>query len=164
MRTKSKVGSRRKEGSMLNLWEWETLVASWRYFEHGHSISSASFPTDIVERYWGKGTQATDEDRMRIAHQFIEVDHHHGPNDKLSGWPLEDASFGGMDAKPWRRLWFFLDAVVHNGFRNIHAEGNGADEWHVCFRCDGKWVPRDRYIGNPEEGGFIPDKFVKEVR
>lgn len=152
-----------EQKSMLTMWEWETLVAAWRYYEHGHTITSASFPCDIIERYWGKRTKATDVDRMRIATQFVCVDHRNGPDDKIFGWPLEGAEFGGIDAKPWRKLWFFLDAVANNRFRNVHGVGNGADEWHVCFLCDNHWVPRDKYIANPYQDCYVPDEYVKEV-
>ena len=35
----------------LDDWEWTTLVAAWRYFEHRMTIASASFPEDVVRRY-----------------------------------------------------------------------------------------------------------------
>ena len=31
----------------LDDWEWTTLVAAWRYFEHRMTIASASFPEDV---------------------------------------------------------------------------------------------------------------------
>lgn len=158
--------SERKSGgkpdSMLTMWEWETLVASWRYYEHRHTIASAMFPGDIVKRFWGKGTKATDDDRKRIATQFVCTDHRKGPDDKFDGWPLDGATFGGVDAKPWRKLWFFLDAVANGRFWNIHGVGNGTDKWHVCFDCDGLWVPQVKYISNPEQDIYITPEYVKE--
>ena len=68
----------------LTCWDWETLVASWRYYEHGHTIASAMFPHDIVLRFF---TGAYDEESCkRIARQFVDVDHYNGPDDKMSGW------------------------------------------------------------------------------
>lgn len=157
------MNKRKKQKSILTMWEWETLVAAWRYYEHGHTISSAGFPGDIVQRYWGRHTKATADDQLMIAHQFVCTDHRKGPDDKLDGWPLQGAAFGGIDAKPWRKLWFFLDAVANNRFRNVHAVGNGADEWYVCFHCDGCWVPRDRYIANPNADVYIMPEYVKDV-
>ena len=52
----------------LDDWEWTTLVAAWRYFEHRMTIASASFPEDVVRRYF---TGEYDEESCkRIAHQF----------------------------------------------------------------------------------------------
>ena len=34
----------------LTDWDLKTLVASWRYYEHGHTISSCMFPHEIVKR------------------------------------------------------------------------------------------------------------------
>ena len=36
----------------LTDWDWTTLVAAWRYYEHGHTITSAMFPHEIVTRFF----------------------------------------------------------------------------------------------------------------
>ena len=59
----------------LSMWDWKTLVASWRYFEHGSTISSATFPDDIIKRFWGEGNPYSDDVRYTIAHQFAMTDH-----------------------------------------------------------------------------------------
>ena len=40
--------SKNTEKKTLTDWDWTTLVAAWRYYEHGHTIASAMFPHDIV--------------------------------------------------------------------------------------------------------------------
>ena len=48
MRTVMHKTSRKvKKLKFLDDWEWTTLVAAWRYFEHRMTIASASFPEDI---------------------------------------------------------------------------------------------------------------------
>lgn len=41
-----------KKQKKLSDWDWTTLVAAWRYYEHGHSITSAMFPHEIVKRFF----------------------------------------------------------------------------------------------------------------
>ena len=75
MKTKTKKNK-------LTDWDWMTLVAAWRYYEHGHTITSATFPHEIVTRFFtGK---YDDESCRRIANQFVDIDHYNGPYDKIS--------------------------------------------------------------------------------
>ena len=85
----------------LTDWDWTTLVAAWRYYEHGHTIASVMFPNEIVTRFFTG--EYDDESCMRIARQFVEIDHRSGPDDKISGWVGDDA-FGAIDRKAWRLM------------------------------------------------------------
>lgn len=149
--------------SVLTDWEWSTLVAAWRYYEHRHTIASSMFPCEMIDRYFGSKSKATDEDRLRIANQFVNVDHMTGPDSDIDGWPIKQGPFDD-DARTWRKMWFFLDAVARPKFASVHAKGNGRDEWVECFRCDGKWIPKERYISNPYIDCRVPEEFVKEVK
>lgn len=125
----------------LTDWDWTTLVAAWRYYEHRHTITSAMFPHEVVTRFF---TGEYDEESCkRIAWQFVKIDHRIGPDDKLSGWVGNDA-FGECDRRPWRLFYFYLSAWLF-GFSpaNVTIEGKS---WRVeVFRADGKWYARKGY-------------------
>ena len=89
----------------LTDWDWKTLVASWRYYEHGHTISSCMFPHEIVKRFF---TGAYDEESCkRIARQFVENDHRTVPDDKISGWVGEDL-YCSSERRTRRLFYFYL--------------------------------------------------------
>ena len=44
--------SKNTEKKTLTDWDWTTLVAAWRYYEHGHTMASAMFPHEIVRRFF----------------------------------------------------------------------------------------------------------------
>ena len=127
----------------LTDWDWTTLVAAWRYYEHGHTIVSAMFPHDIVLRFF---TGAYDEESCRrIARQFVEIDHRNGPDDKIDGWVGDDA-FGASDRKAWRLFYFYLNAWI-NGFSKAKISIRGII-WNKrveVFRDYGKWYAREGY-------------------
>ena len=125
----------------LTDWDWTTLVASWRYYEHGHTIASAMFPHEIVKRFF---TGDYDEESCRrIARQFVEIDHHNGPDDKISGWVGGD-SFGECDRKAWRLFYFYLRAW-DNGFEPAKITKGCQIGPVEVFRVDGKWYAREGY-------------------
>ena len=127
----------------LTDWDWTTLVASWRYYEHRHSITSAMFPHEIVKRFF---TGEYDEESCkRIARQFVEIDHRYGPDDKISGWVGDDA-FGASDRKAWRLFYFYLNAWI-NGFSKakISIRGRIWNKRVEVFNADGKWYAREVY-------------------
>ena len=126
----------------LTYWDWETLVASWRYYEHGHTIASAMFPHDIVLRFF---TGAYDEESCRrIARQFVDVDHCKGPEDKMSGWVGDDA-FGASDRRSWRIFYFYLFAWHYRCFSKAMATLGGKSRHVEVFNADGKWYAREGY-------------------
>lgn len=125
----------------LTDWDWTTLVAAWRYYEHGHTISSYMFPHDIVKRFF---TGAYDEESCkRIARQFVEIDHRNGPNDKIDGWVGDDA-FGASDRRAWRLLYWYLFAWIY-GFFAANVTLDGKSGRVEIFRADGNWYAREGY-------------------
>lgn len=125
----------------LTDWDWTTLVAAWRYYEHRNTISSAMFPHEVVERFF---TGAYDEESCRrIARQFVDVDHYNGPDDKMSGWVGDDA-FGECDRKAWRLFYFYLNAWIH-GFAKAKVKISGKRGLIKVFCADGKWYARKGY-------------------
>ena len=96
-----------KKLNTLSHWDWTTLVAAWRYYEHRNTITSYMFPHEIVARFFTG--EYDDESCNRIARQFVNVDHDSGPNDEISGWVGGDA-FGECDRRAWRLFYFYLRA------------------------------------------------------
>ena len=129
------------EKKTITDWDWTTLVAAWRYYEHRQTIVSAMFPHEIVTRFF---TGKYDEESCRrIARQFVDVDHYNGPDDKMSGWVGDDA-FGASDRKAWRLFYFYLSAWI-NGFKTANVTINGKSGRVDVFRADGKWYARVGY-------------------
>ena len=125
----------------LTDWDWTTLVAAWRYYEHGHTIASAMFPHEIVRRFF---TGAYDEESCRrISRQFVEIDHRNGPDDKIDGWVGDDA-FGASDRKAWRLFYSYLYAYLH-GFTTAKVTLDGKIGLVEVFRAYGKWYARKGY-------------------
>ena len=133
--------SKNTKKKSLTDWDWTTLVASWRYYEHGHTIASAMFPHEIVKRFF---TGEYDEESCRrIARQFVEIDHRNGPDEKISGWVGDDA-FGASDRKAWRLFYSYLYAYL-NGFNTAKVALDGKIGLVEVFRAYGKWYAREDY-------------------
>ena len=125
----------------LTDWEWKTLVAAWRYYEHRHTISSAMFPHEVVERFF---TGAYDEESCkRIARQFVEIDHRNGPNDKIDGWVGDDL-YCSSDRRAWRLFYSYLYAHLH-GFNTVKVALDGKIGLVEVFLSDGNWYAREGY-------------------
>ena len=130
-----------KKQKKLSDWDWTTLVASWRYYEHRNTITSAMFPHEIVTRFF---TGEYDEKScIRIATQFVCVDHHNGPDDKISGW-VGDDTFGDCDRRVWRMFYFYLRAWLVE-FAKAKVTIGGKSGRVEVFRADGKWYAREGY-------------------
>ena len=122
-------------------WDWITLVAAWRYYEHRNTIASAMLPHEIVMRFF---TGEYDEKScIRIATQFVCIDHHYGPDDKISGW-IGDNTFGECYRKAWRLLYFYLSAWL-SGFKTAKVTLGGKSGHVEVFLADGKWYAREGY-------------------
>lgn len=133
--------SKNTKKKTLTDWDWTTLVAAWRYYEHGHTIASAMFPHEIVTRFF---TGAYDEESCRrIARQFVEIDHSTGQDDYISGWVGDDA-FGASDRKTWRLFYFYLSAWLY-GFKPAKVTLGGKSAHVEVFNADGKWYAREGY-------------------
>lgn len=135
----------------LTDWDWTTLVAAWRYYEHGRTIASAMFPAEVIERFFtGKYDP---ESEMRIARQFADVDHGlRGASD----WDMHD----DCDKKPWQKFYYFCKAYC-DGFVDVELiDGNTVKAFYNP-KTD-RWIPVDRYISRPDTDIFIaPDAIVK---
>ena len=60
---------KKNKKKILSDWDWMTLVAAWRYYEHRNTITAAMFPHEIVTRFF---TGEYDEKScIRIARQFV---------------------------------------------------------------------------------------------
>ena len=149
----------------LTDWEWTTLVAAWRYYERRSTIASATFPADIVERFWGSGRYA-DTALTQIAHQFAKIDH---GRDGGKFWS-EDKTLNDCDKVAWCKFHAFCKAWI-DGFSTVVLDGTTADGVHVydeppCFRCEytGRWYSATEYIRNPRIEKYCADAFLRDVR
>lgn len=125
----------------LTGWDWTTLVAAWRYYEHRNTIASAMFPHEIVTRFFTG--EYDDESCKRIARQFVLVDHRLGPDHKYDGWVGDDA-FGASDRKAWRLFYSYLYAYLH-GFTTAKVTLDGKIGLVEVFRAYGKWYAKEGY-------------------
>ena len=133
--------SKNTKKKSLTDWDWTTLVAAWRYYEHGHTIVSAMFPHEIVKRFF---TGEYDEESCRrIARQFVDVDHLTGQDDYISGWVGDDA-FGESDRKAWRLFYFYLSAWLY-GFKPAKVTIGCQRGPEDMFQADGKWYAKEGY-------------------
>jgi len=158
-------GSRSMLIDHIGGWDWETLVASWRYYEYRNTISSASFPVDIVERYWKSGNYSPKALR-KIARQFVEIDHRNGESDWTGLWK---DSLRDCDKLPWCKFWAFCNGYLH-GFKTVVLDGK-SDGKHLheepeCFWCEytQRWYPAKEYIENPWIESFCGEEYIKEVK
>ncbi len=137
-----------KEKKRISTFEYEMLVGAWRYYEHRETIAAATFPGDVIERYF-RGDYANG-DCVRIAHQFVKVDHaRNGEGD----WLGDDGGF----RKAWCKLYAFLKAYL-DGWEVVRGE--------ECFYCEatGRYYPRENYVSRPFEKCWInPEDNRKEA-
>lgn len=103
---------RKKPIDKLTNWEWTTLVAAWRYYEYGRTIVSATFPEDIIKRFF-QGAYSTRVCKQ-IARQFAETDHGiRGEED----W-TKDKYLLDCDKLPWTKFFRFCQGYV-TGFHKV---------------------------------------------
>jgi len=161
MATNSKKNPKKESIDRLPMWDWETLVASWRYFQYGMTISSASFPREIVNRFWEEGNRYSDEVRNTIANQFAMTDHcRNGEKDWTDISHLMDC-----DKKAWTTFYRFCEAWV-KGFTPITVKNpdtkkvEGIMAFHVDYTD--RWLGRDQYIKWGDRG-FINPKCILHI-
>lgn len=152
-----------KKIKTLSTWEWDTLVAAWRYYENLHTITSCMFPNDIIERYFGHKGQKVYADSVRhmIANQFANVDH---GSRGLGDWVDDGFSMSANDFVPWRRMYCFMKAYADSSFRTVVACRDGKTEEIKCFEYDGEYYPVEKYVENPGKGWRVAQEFIKEVK
>lgn len=144
-------------------WDWTVLVAAWRYYEHGHTIASATFPNDIITRYWRDTKTYGDGVRKQIARQFVNIDHHDGPDNKISGWVGTD-TFGACDREAWRLFYWFLKAENDNSWKKFLVINGRTSGKVACFNADGKWYAKEGYIRHGDYCAPYEKKMIKEVK
>ncbi len=163
-RLKKALARERQDGARptpkeLTDWDWETTVAAWRYYEYGATIASATFPEEMVRRFFSIPDAWSEDAKMRIAMQFADTDHgRKGEED----WKICEA----MDRKPWCKFYNFCKGWVH-GFAQVRFRSDADKDEHVvaAFRCmeTGRWYPVEKYLESPFLECFIPDEWVLEV-
>lgn len=158
---------KKKEKKIENLsdWEWTTLVAAWRYYEGRATIASATFPEDVVRRFWGSG-KYSDAVLRQIANQFANIDH---GRDGESYW-TKDRTIMDCDRKPWCLFYAFCKGWCE-GFTTVVLDATLADGQHLhqepaCFWCEytKRWYPVDEYISDPSRHRYCAEDFITEVR
>ena len=162
MTTKRKTVQKPKIIDRLSMWEWDLLVGAWRNYEYGATITSASFPHDIVTHYWGKGNNYSDDVRMTIANQFAFTDH--GQKGELD-WTDKKFCSLNCDKRAWCAFYQFCRAWV-KGFTPITVKDPKTKKefslmvFHTDW--DDRWIDRDRYIEHGE-GWHINPKFILHI-
>lgn len=158
---------KKKEKIIENLsdWEWTTLVAAWRYYERRATIASATFPEDVVRRFWGSGKYSNAVLRQ-IANQFANIDH---GRDGESYW-TKDRTIMDCDRKSWCVFYAFCKGWCE-GFTTVVLDATLADGQHLhqepaCFWCEytKRWYPVDEYISDPYYHRCCAEDFITEVR
>lgn len=152
----------KKQIDVLSDWEWTTLVASWRYYEFRQTISSATFPEQIIERYWGSG-KYSDKALRSIARQFYHIDHRNGEQDWMA------SSIMDCDKRLWCKFYAFCKAW-YEGFRTVVLDGD-CNGKHIhdeseCFYCEytKRWYSKNNYITAPFHEMYCGEEFIKEIK
>ena len=152
METKRKTDT--AEPKVLTEWEWTTLIAAWRYYQYGATAASATFPAEIVRRFFSRRGEWSERTLLEIAHQFAVVDH------GLSGeddWNCASPD----DARAWCKFFAFCRAWAGDCFGRRTLRGR---EYRV-FRCirTGRTYPLDQYLANPAAEVYIDEADAEEA-
>lgn len=166
-----RIPAKPKKIDRLSHWEWITLVASWRYYEYRCTITSATFPDDIIERYWASG-EYDDAVLDMIAHQFASVDHGPGKDGEKDWIRLAEKNLiHDCDARPWCKFFAFLHAWHNKDFKTVVLEwkddkGSCIYEEVEAFYCEytKRWYEKNRYIEYPHCEVWCTEEFIKEVK
>lgn len=135
---------RKKPIDRITDWEWTTLVAAWRYYENGRTIVSATFPENIIKRFF----QGAYSIRIckQIANQFAIVDHGiSGEEDWSRNKYLRDC-----DKLPWTKFFRFCQGYVSGFHKIVLKDDDGQveiDAFHVDW--DDLWYPVKEYLEYP---------------
>ena len=149
----------------LTGWEWTTLVAAWRYYEHGRTIASAMFPSDMLRRFWGEGNPYSDEVRNTIANQFAKIDHGVRGEEDWTIWLKKDKDGSILrddcDVKVWTTFYQFCKGWV-DGFVEVTARNGKVQKTVKAFYTEYTdcWTPVDEYIAHPLLSPYIPKEFI----
>lgn len=148
-----------KQIDHLTRWEWETLVASWRYYEYRTTIASATFPADIIERFF-KGGKYSKNIKEMIAHQFAHIDHGlRGEDD----W-TKDKTLRDCDRIEWLKFFRFCEGFVNGWHKVVLDDGKTnkeVDAFHVDF--NDRWYSVKHYIKNPYTEQYCAPEFIVSI-
>ena len=149
---------RKKPIDRLTDWERTTLVASWRYYEYGRTIVSATFPEDMVTRFF----QGAYSKRIceQIARQFAEIDHGiRGEEDWTKDKYLRDC-----DKLPWTKFFRFCQGYV-SGFHKVALKSDNlqqeVDAFHVFW--NDRWYPVEKYCECPHLETYCAPEFIVSI-
>lgn len=160
---------KQKKIDRLSGWEWITLVAAWRYYEHRHTIVSATFPNDVVKRFWGEGNPYSDEVRDMIATQFAKIDHGTCGEGDWTMWlkKSKDGEFDrdDCDAKIWTTFYQFCRGWA-DGYAELTVSNGKRTETVKAFFTEytKKWTPVEGYIKHGQYLPYIPDEYMMKQK
>ena len=142
----------------LTDWEWTTLVAAWRYYENRMTIVSATFPEDIIERFF-RGAY-TERVCKQIANQFAVIDHGiRGEKD----W-TEDKYLLDCDKLHWTKFFRFCQGYVA-GFHKVVLRNGEHSEVVDAFHVDWNdhWYPVGGYTASPYLDRYCAPEFIVSI-
>lgn len=149
-----KKGKIRKSSKELSAFEWKTLVAAWRYFEHGGSIGTATYPEDLVERFFSPESSYSFETQQKIAHQFWHLDHGiRGEED----WQ----NSGECYRTPWCKFFAFCKGF-DTGFSSLKLIDGTTEKAFFCETTK-RWYPVRFYVENPHVEQYVAEEGISEV-
>lgn len=157
MKEKEKPMARKKPIDKLTDWEWTTLVAAWRYYENRTTIVSATFPENVIKRFFqGAYSKRVCE---QIARQFAETDHGiQGEDDWVKDY-LRDC-----DKLAWTKFFRFCQGYV-TGFHKVALKNENVQQEVDAFRVEwnDRWYPVKEYLEYPHREIYCAPEFIVSI-
>ena len=149
---------RKKPIDKLIDWEWTTLVASLRYYEYGQTIVSATFPEDVIKRFF-QGAYSTRICRQ-IANQFAVTDHGIRGED---GW-AKDRYLRDCDKLPWIKFFRFCQGYITR-FHKVVLRSEDVQIEVDAFRVDwnDRYYPVKEYLEYPYREIYCAPEFIVSI-
>ena len=150
--------TRKKPIDKLTGWEWITLVAAWRYYEYRRTIVSATFPEDIINRFF-QGAYST-RICKQIATQFAVTDHGiRGEEDWAKDKYLRDC-----DKLPWTKFFRFCQGYV-TGFHKFVLKNDDLQQEVDAFHVDwnDNWYSVKQYIAHPSLDYYCAPELIVSI-
>lgn len=135
---------RKKPTDKLTGWEWNTLLAAWRYYEYRCTTVSATFPEDMIKRFF-QGAYST-RICKQIATQFAVTEHGiRGEED----W-AKDKCLRDCDKLSWTMFFRFCQGYV-TGFHKVVLKNEDIQQEVDAFHVDwnDRWYPVKEYLEYP---------------
>lgn len=156
--TKTRKPKPKKPIEILTGWEKMTLIAAWRYYENRMTITSATFPADIIMRYFqGAYSKRVCE---RITRQFAETDHGiQGEDDWTKDKYLRDC-----DKLAWTKFFRFCQGYV-SGFHKVVLKRDDLQQEVDAFHVDWNdtWYSVKQYIAHPSLDYYCAPEFIVSI-